>query len=99
MKKFKIKSALMPIGKDRKEYDWFVGWPGIIGYAKALGKDSKSDVKNNKLTYVSVYGLETAVKNAEKLIEKSINKIIDLAGNLNKKSLLEICNFIISRDC
>ena len=64
----------------------------------ALGKDSKSDVKNNKLTYVSVYGLETAVKNAEKLIEKSINKIIDLDGNFNKKSLLEICNFIISRD-
>ena len=64
----------------------------------ALGKDSKSDVKNNKLTYVSVYGLKTAVKNAEKLIEKSINKIIDLDGNFNKKSLLEICNFIISRD-
>ena len=64
----------------------------------ALGKDSKSDVKNNKLTYVSVYGLETAVKNAEKLIEKSINKIIDLDGNFNKKSLIEICNFIISRD-
>jgi len=39
MKKFKIKSALMPIGKDGKEYDWFNGWPGIIGYAKALGKN------------------------------------------------------------
>ena len=64
----------------------------------ALGKDSKSDVKNNKLTYVSVYGLETAVKNAEKLIEKSINKIIDLDANFNKKSLIEICYFIISRD-
>ena len=70
----------------------------VTASSKALGKDSKSDVKNNKLTYVSVYGLETAVKNAEKLIEKSINKIIDLDGNLNKKSLLEICNFIISRD-
>ena len=64
----------------------------------ALGKDSKSDVKNNKLTYVSVYGLETAIKNAEKLIEQSKNKIIDLDGNLNSKSLLEICDFIISRD-
>ena len=70
----------------------------ITASSTALGKDSKSDVKNNKLTYVSVYGLETAVKNAEKLIEKSINKIIDLDGNFNKKSLLEICNFIISRD-
>ena len=70
----------------------------VTASSTALGKDSKSDVKNNKLTYVSVYGLETAVKNAEKLIEKSTNKIIDLDGNFNKKSLLEICNFIISRD-
>ena len=70
----------------------------VTASSTALGKDSKSDVKNNKLTYVSVYGLETAVKNAEKLIEKSINKIIDLDGNFNKKSLLGICNFIISRD-
>ena len=70
----------------------------VTASTTALGKDSKSDVKNNKLTYVSVYGLETAVKNAEKLIEKSINKIIDLDSNFNKKSLIEICNFIISRD-
>jgi len=64
----------------------------------ALGKDSGSDVKNKKLTYVSVYGLEHAIKNAEKLIDQSKNKIIDLDGNLNSKSLLEICDFIISRD-
>ena len=70
----------------------------VTASSKALGKDSKSDVKNNKLTYVSVYGLETAIKNAEKLIEQSKNKIIDLDGNLNSKSLLEICDFIISRD-
>ena len=55
-------------------------------------------LKNKKLTYVSVYGLETAIKNAEKLIEKSKNKIIDLDSNFNKKSLIEICDFIISRD-
>ena len=70
----------------------------VTASTTALGKDSKSDVKNNKLTYISVYGLETAVKNAEKLIKKSINKIIDLGGNFNNKSLIEICNFIISRD-
>ena len=70
----------------------------VTASSTALGKDSKSDVKNNKLTYVSVYGLETAIKNAEKLIEQSKNKIIDLDGNLNSESLLEICDFIISRD-
>ena len=70
----------------------------VTASTTALGKDSKSDLKNNKLTYVSVYGLETAVKNAEKLIEKSINKIIDIDSNFNKKSLIEICNFIIRRN-
>ena len=70
----------------------------ITASSAALGKDSESDIKNKKLTYVSVYGLESAVENAEKLIEQSKNKIIDLDGNLNSKSLLEICDFIISRD-
>ena len=70
----------------------------VTASSGALGKDSGSDIKNKKLTYVSVYGLEPAIKNAEKLIEKSKNKIIDLDDNLNSKSLLEICDFIISRD-
>jgi len=70
----------------------------VTASSGALGKDSGSDIKNKKLTYVSVYGLEPAIKNAEKLIEQSKNKIIDLDDNLNSKSLLEICDFIISRD-
>ena len=70
----------------------------VTASSGALGKDSGSDVKNKKLTYVSVYGLEPAIKNAEKLIEQSKNKIIDLDGNLNSESLLEICDFIINRD-
>ena len=70
----------------------------VTASSAALGKDSGSDVKNKKLTYVSVYGLEHAIKNAEKLIDQSKNKINDLDGNLNSKSLLEICDFIISRD-
>tara|TARA_B100001287_G_scaffold208744_1_gene177727 strand:- start:995 stop:1852 length:858 start_codon:yes stop_codon:yes gene_type:complete len=65
---------------------------------ETLGKNSESDIKNKKLTYVSVYGLESAIKNAKKLIEQSKNKIIDLDDSFNKKNLLEICDFIISRD-
>ena len=70
----------------------------ITASSATLGKDSGSDIKNKKLTYVSVYGLQSAVKNAERLIEKSKNKIIDLDNSFNKKSLLEICDFIITRD-
>ena len=70
----------------------------ITASSATLGKDSGSDIKNKKLTYVSVYGLQSAVKNAERLIEKSKNKITDLDDSFNKKSLLEICDFIITRD-
>ena len=63
-----------------------------------LGKDAGSDIKNKKLTYISVYGLESAVKTAEELIDQSKRKIIDLDSSFNKKRLIEICDFIISRD-
>ena len=95
----KLRMKLMTVGEDiGLAFQIMDDVLEVTASTTALGKDSKSDVKNNKLTYVSVYGLETAVKNAEKLIEKSINKIIDLDSNFNKKSLIEICNFIISRD-
>ena len=63
-----------------------------------LGKDAGSDIKNKKLTYVSVYGLESAIKTAEELIDQSKSKIIGLDGSFNKNRLIEICDFIISRD-
>jgi len=63
-----------------------------------LGKDAGSDIKNKKLTYVSVYGLESATKTAEELIDQSKSKIIGLDSSFNKNRLIEICDFIISRD-
>ena len=63
-----------------------------------LGKDAGSDIKNKKLTYVSVYGLESAKKTAEELIDQSKSKIIGLDSSFNKNRLIEICDFIISRD-
>ena len=65
----------------------------VTASTTALGKDSKSDAKNNKLTYVSVYGLETAVKNAEKLIEKSIIIIAYFTQNDNQGGT-RICDFL-----
>ena len=64
----------------------------------SLGKDAGSDIKNKKLTYVSVYGLESAIKTAEELIDQSKSKIIGLDSSFNKNRLIEICDFIISRD-
>ena len=95
----KLRMKLMTVGEDiGLAFQIMDDVLEVTAPSGTLGKDSESDVKNKKLTYVSVYGLEPAIKNAEKLIEQSKNKIIDLDGNLNSKSLLEICDFIISRD-
>ena len=95
----KLRMKLMTVGEDiGLAFQIMDDVLEVTASSGTLGKDSESDVKNKKLTYVSVYGLEPAIKNAEKLIEQSKNKIIDLDGNLNSKSLLEICDFIISRD-
>ena len=95
----KLRMKLMSVGEDiGLAFQIMDDVLEVTASSGTLGKDSESDVKNKKLTYVSVYGLEPAIKNAEKLIEQSKNKIIDLDGNLNSKSLLEICDFIISRD-
>ena len=95
----KLRMKLMTVGEDiGLAFQIMDDVLEVTASSGALGKDTGSDVKNKKLTYVSVYGLEPAIKNAERLIEQSKNKIIDLDGNLNSKSLLEICDFIISRD-
>jgi len=95
----KLRMKLMTVGEDiGLAFQIMDDVLEVTASSGTLGKDSESDFKNKKLTYVSVYGLEPAIKNAEKLIEQSKNKIIDLDGNLNSKSLLEICDFIISRD-
>ena len=95
----KLRMKLMTVGEDiGLAFQIMDDVLEVTASSGTLGKDSESDVKNKKLTYVSVYGLEPAIKNAEKLIEQSKNKIIDLDGNLNSKSLLKICDFIISRD-
>ena len=95
----KLRMKLMTVGEDiGLAFQIMDDVLEVTASSGTLGKDSESDVKNKKLTYVSVYGLEPAIKNAEKLIEQSKNKIIDLDGNLNSKSLLEICDFIIGRD-
>ena len=52
----------------------------VIGDEKTVGKTLKKDEKQNKLNFVSIYGVEKARRIAQDLIEESID-IIDYFGD------------------
>ena len=61
-----------------------------------LGKNKNSDIKNNKITYINILGLDGAKSKAKELIELAINTLetFDIAG---KDRLMDISEYLISR--
>ena len=68
----------------------------VTGNPKVLGKPVGSDARNNKTTYVTLKGLETATKD----VEAYSNKAIVLLQALDKKNefLEELIRFLIKRE-
>ena len=60
----------------------------VIGDKKKLGKKG-SDIENEKLTFVSVYGVEKSMNMAEKIYKKTIKEIENIDGIKEKKELLK----------
>jgi len=63
---------------------------------EVLGKNKNSDIKNNKITYIDVLGLDGAKEKAKELTELSLDTIdrIDIAG---KDKLKNMAKYLISR--
>jgi geranylgeranyl pyrophosphate synthase len=61
-----------------------------------LGKNKNSDIKNNKITYIDILGLDGAKNKAKELTEFAINTLdtFDIAG---KDKLMDIAKYLISR--
>ena len=61
-----------------------------------LGKNKNSDIKNNKITYIDILGLDGAENKAKELTELAINTLetFDIAG---KDRLMDISKYLISR--
>ena len=61
-----------------------------------LGKNKNSDIKNNKITYIDILGLDGAKNKAKELTELAINTLetFDIAG---KDKLVDISKYLISR--
>ena len=63
---------------------------------EVLGKNKNSDIKNNKITYIDVLGLDGAKEKAKELTELSLDTLdrIDISG---KDKLKNIAKYLISR--
>ena len=61
-----------------------------------LGKNKNSDIKNNKITYIDILGLDGAKNKAKELTELAINTLetFDIAG---RDRLMDISKYLISR--
>lgn len=67
----------------------------VEGKKDEMGKSSGSDIENNKLTYVSLIGIEKAKKLEKELTEKSISSL-DYFGS-NGKCLKELAESLLNR--
>ena len=64
---------------------------------KTLGKNTNSDEKNNKATYVNVVGLSNAIRESESLSKTAINEISD--DNITGADMLiELAKYITNRE-
>ena len=68
----------------------------VVGDAKILGKPVGSDARNEKTTYVSMYGLEEARKKVSEYTEESIVLLQNFDGG--KTFLMELMTWMIQRD-
>ena len=65
---------------------------------KDLGKNTESDIRNNKLTYVTQFGLEKAVTDAEVIINKANLQLANKINNADAiNKLAVILDYIVDR--
>ncbi len=67
----------------------------VTSTLEELGKPIGSDEKNQKVTYVSLYGLETAKMQVEKLTEQAVGKIESL--QVKNEFLNELLLYLVQR--
>ena len=69
----------------------------ISSNSETLGKNNDSDIKNSKMTYVSVFGLNESIQQAEKISNSCINEIKKKFSSKESKELIELANYMVAR--
>ena len=62
-----------------------------------LGKNKNSDMKNNKITYIDILGLDAAKNKAKQLTELAL-KIINSCNISEKEKLVDMAKYLINRE-
>tara|TARA_B100001287_G_scaffold155632_1_gene130917 strand:- start:415 stop:1284 length:870 start_codon:yes stop_codon:yes gene_type:complete len=62
-----------------------------------LGKSNRSDITNQKLTYVSAFGEEASIERAHTLSKNCISKLKDSFASEETKDLLSLAKFMVER--
>ncbi len=68
----------------------------VTSNEKVLGKPVHSDDKNNKTTFVSIYGLEKAFALAAQLSNAALDALDEIGGDT--EALYEITNYLLDRN-
>lgn len=68
----------------------------VIGSAEVLGKPIGSDDKNNKVTYVSLYGMDNAKETVLDLTKEAVNLLEDMPGD--KAFLKALLLWLVNRE-
>lgn len=71
----------------------------MYGNEKLLGKPINSDEKNNKKTYLSIYGLEKSGSDIDRLTDEAINTLKLIGNNERERIFLtELFEYLVARD-
>lgn len=70
----------------------------VSSTTEVLGKPVGSDEKNNKRTYVSIYGMEEAKDAVKRISMQAIESMEGLEGTEDKEFLLKLTKYLIDRE-
>lgn len=68
----------------------------VLGDEKKIGKPVGSDIKNHKVTYPSLYGLERSKELALSAVETAISSLKDFPGNT--EPLISMVRYLLNRE-
>lgn len=68
----------------------------VIGEQEKLGKQTRSDEKNNKKTYVALYGIEKSKEIVDILIQEALKHLENC--HVDNRNIVELTNFVCKRE-
>ena len=69
----------------------------VVSSEEELGKPVQSDIRNEKVTWLSIYGMEQSLRDVEKFTSKAIDLLAEERKNNEKSFIEELCLYLIDR--